>query len=167
MIFAHTLDKVLSGEKSQTRRIAKLSEELYKGEEIYVCITGKRRIYQVGKSYAAQPNRGQKAVARVEITNIRREQIIDITEEDAWAEGFASRQDFFAVWKIIHGSKANLHQDVWVLEFKLLLPYFSAGDLAHAANKRRISEDKGTYNGDDLPAAVPWLSGAGLHSGRH
>ncbi|MEP7289882.1 MAG: ASCH domain-containing protein [Chloroflexota bacterium] len=103
MIFAYTLDKVLAGEKWQTRRIAKPNEKLY----------------EVGKSYAVQPNRGKKAVARIMITGLRQEMVGEINEHDAQAEGYESCEAFIAAWQVIHGKRVNLNQIVWVIEFEL------------------------------------------------
>jgi hypothetical protein len=124
MIFAHTLAKVLLAEKRQTRRIAKPNEKLCSekgltGDHIFVC-AGSRKVYEVGKSYAVQPNRGKKAVAHIVITGIRREAVRAISEQDAQAEGFASRAEFLAAWRVIHGQKASLNKIVWVIEFDLL-----------------------------------------------
>src|SRR5258708_15396845 len=104
MIFAHTLDKVLSGEKWQTRRPVKPGEKLscrkdLFGEKICVQAATDRIVYEVGKSYAVQPNRGKKAIARIVVTGIRLQQVRMIGECDALAEGFASRQEFFATWQ--------------------------------------------------------------------
>jgi len=124
MIFAHTLDKVLSAKKWQTRRLIKPKEKLCLEEALFgnysfVRASGNRKVYEVGKSYAVQPNRGKKAVARIVITGIRREPVRAITEQDARAEGFSSRQDFLATWRAIHGQKTSLNRIVWVIEFEL------------------------------------------------
>jgi len=51
--------------------------------------TGSGRLkWAVGRTYAVQPGRGQAAVARIRLTGIRLERVQDITEEDAWKEGF-------------------------------------------------------------------------------
>ena len=120
MIFAHTLEKVLVGKKSQTRRIAKPDEQLRVENGIRrVYRKGNRTMYQVGKSYSIQPGRGKKAVARLIILDIKHEPVSSITEDDALAEGFPSRESFLNAWREIHGNQANLGQEVWVLEFKL------------------------------------------------
>lgn len=82
MIFFHTADKVLSGEKTQTRRL--------KGN------------YAVGKTYSVQPGRGKKAVARIRITLIRREDVRWICYNDVLAEGFESSREFLALWVKLH-----------------------------------------------------------------
>jgi hypothetical protein len=77
MIFAHTLDQVIQGQKWQTRRLVKASDCLVEGVAIQ---RGTNRIlYAVGKTYAVQPNRGKKAVARILLTGLRRERVADIT----------------------------------------------------------------------------------------
>lgn len=120
MIFAYTLDLVLSGEKWQTRRVIKADEQLTRMDDIVrVEIPGKRVVYEVGKSYAVQPGRGKHAVARIILTGIRREPVAAISERDAAAEGYRSREAFFKAWHAIHGDRANLQDDVWVLEFRL------------------------------------------------
>jgi hypothetical protein len=118
MIFTHTLDKVLSGKKSQTRRLIKADEHLERGTRV---TNGNNRIiYQVGRTYAVQPKRGEKAVARILLTGLRRETVQTISNKDAIAEGFNSREDFIKMWHVIHGNHADLTAEVWVLEFQLL-----------------------------------------------
>lgn len=118
MIFAHTLEQVIHREKTQTRRLVKPGQCLDSA-------TGRihnheRTLYQIGKSYAVQPNRGQKSVARIRLTGLRHATVNAITDEDARAEGFASRADFLAIWKHIHGAQTDLDAEVWVLEFELI-----------------------------------------------
>lgn len=119
MIFAHTLDKVICGEKWQTRRLVKPGEA-FDSDQRRVLKQGKRTLFEIGKSYAVQPNRGKTAVARILLTGLRKERVGAITERDAQAEGFASRAEFIETWKTIHGREANLSREIWVLEFKLL-----------------------------------------------
>jgi uncharacterized protein YhfF len=145
MIFQATLDKVLSGEKTQTRRVVKSGEDIYpenrswrgNGEyytqptEVYNFLTNRVK-YQVGKTYAIQPGRGKKAVGRIRITAIRLENLHDITEEDARAEGclgyignlddgdyMSPREAFKDVWIELHGWRGWLdNPEVWVIEFE-------------------------------------------------
>jgi hypothetical protein len=113
MIFQHTLDKVLSGWKVQTRRVWKVGEFL-----IDDAVVGDGRLkWKVGETYAVQPGRGKASVGRIRITGIRLEPVTAISETDASAEGFASRDDFLATWREIHGGD---HHDVWVIEFRLV-----------------------------------------------
>ena len=141
MIFAYTLDKVLSQEKWQTRRVAKPNERLFieeklSGQQKFVSGSGKRKVFEVGKSYAVQPNRGKKGIARIMITGIRSQPVWAISERDAHAEGFGSREEFLTTWRTIHGHRANLNRTVWVLEFTL--QDTMCGDL-RALYERRIS----------------------------
>jgi hypothetical protein len=124
MIFSHTLDLLLSRRKTQTRRIKKPHEFLIRQGSMWrvEAKTDKshRVVYNVGKIYAVQPGRTQKAVAHIKLTSIREEAVSDISEADAIAEGFDSREAFFDAWRRIHGAKADMQQRVWVLEFELL-----------------------------------------------
>lgn len=91
MIFAHTWEKVLSGKKSQTRRLR---------------LPDYNTPYRVGKTYAVQPGRGQKAVGRIEIVSIRQEDVRHISQEDVIAEGY-DRLGFFLTWTKMHDVPAN------------------------------------------------------------
>lgn len=133
MIFQHA-DKVLSGEKTQTRRIVKPGDiglirqvEGYEikdgGDHIYQSLPvdvantatitavnrNGRRLWYVGQSVAVQPGRGQKSVGRIEITGIRREDVRSISYEDAIAEGFKSRDEFIALWIAMHDKQLNIN----------------------------------------------------------
>lgn len=117
MIFAYTLDKVLLGIKNQTRRPVKSGEIFEDNRRILKA--DKRIMYEVGKSYAIQPNRGKKAVARFLLTGLRKEPLDSITQADAHAEGYESREGFFETWRKVHGQNADLSCEVWVFEFEL------------------------------------------------
>lgn len=130
MLFIHTLDKVLSGQKTQTRRIVKSGDaELVKPIRtdrvsfqrnlMYVAypaddvreITGVerngRRFWNVGCDYAAQPARGKAAVARIRITAIERNKNVRmLTSQEAMYEGFDSSAEFWAVWCQMHDKEA-------------------------------------------------------------
>ena len=64
--------------------------------------------WQVGRTYAVQPGRGKKAVGRIRITEIRRERVQDISEEDAIAEGIYRHSDPCA-WTYTYQGKEGLH----------------------------------------------------------
>lgn len=129
MIFQHTWEKVLSGEKTQTRRIVKpgdgfttpLAMEVIgrnpgrvihtvpsyhnpgaNFKNIYSVMNGKRIVYEVGNTYAVQPGRTQKAVARIRILDIRREDVRSISWEDTQSEGFTNKVMFFNTWLQMH-----------------------------------------------------------------
>lgn len=111
MLFIHTIDKVLSGEKVQTRRIVKPGDEdtifpmptdrmfsqrgilyaaypAHEAREISTVFRNGRRLWNVGQEIAVQPGRGKKSVARILITGLRCEDVREISVEDAKAEGW-------------------------------------------------------------------------------
>lgn len=114
---------VMAGKKTQTRRLAKpIDQDLtypvdgfpvqqVSGASIQVLplptaktarITavkrGERYQWQTGKDYAVIPGMYNKSIGRIRITDIRREDVRQISEEDARAEGFNNRFEFFGVW---------------------------------------------------------------------
>lgn len=121
MIFQHTLEKVLAGDKWQTRRL------YVKGDTsighpfggVASVFRNGRLLYQVGKTYAVQPHRGKPSVGRIRITGIRWEHVCDINIEDAIAEGFDYVEVFLTTWTKIHG-RSSIYAKVWVIEFELL-----------------------------------------------
>jgi hypothetical protein len=57
----------------------------------------------------------------LEITGVKIERVQDITEEDAIAEGFKSREDFITLWCKLNGTESwNVNKYVWVLSFNKL-----------------------------------------------
>ncbi len=119
MIFQYTLDLLLSGRKTQTRRVAKAGETAIQADgQIIAVQTHGRDKYRVGKTYAVQPSRNAASVARIRLVGIRQQRAGDISLEDAQAEGYASREEFFAQWQAIHGAD-KLNLTVWVLTFEL------------------------------------------------
>lgn len=149
MIFQHTWEKVLSGEKTQTRRLAKSDEMLFSE---FFATTPKRdsvgrthvrdlcgiqiptfdEKWSVGHTYAVQPARNQKSVGRIRITAIRREDVQSITYEDARAEGappdhlcdcYSPVRWYANLWDAINrrkGIRWNDNPTVWVLTFELV-----------------------------------------------
>jgi len=107
MIFAKTWEKVLSGEKTQTRRI-------------------KRGPYKLGHVYAVQPGRGKKAVAHIRMKRIWMQDITSFTvprlsNEQLRAEGFKEYRDFVEVFKTANDLK-HMPPFLWAFEFELV-PY--------------------------------------------
>lgn len=116
MIFKpELLEKVLAGAKTQTRRPAHYGEvainpfgtPLMLIDEIdiskYFVIetvlnpNGNRR-FKVNQSYAAQPGRGKPAQARIIVQKVRFEDVRNISQADAVAEGFRDRLEFWQTW---------------------------------------------------------------------
>jgi hypothetical protein len=146
MIFQHTWQKVLSGEKTQTRRIVKPGQYQRRDFDLPgapivqvahtkngVVGTGTPVVYNVGSTYAVQPARTAKAIARIRILSIRREDVRDISADDAFREGYGGIVDFLRVWTSMHDKSAvefpNLrylydrpaeHYQAWVLTFELV-----------------------------------------------
>jgi hypothetical protein len=92
------LEKVLAGQKTQTRRIHKVT-------------------LKPGRTYAARCTRFQKAQARILITACRQEKLGAITLEDARKEGFTNPEEFKQAWTEIHGAW-NPDQIVTVYDFE-------------------------------------------------
>lgn len=137
------IEKIVRGEKIQTRRPVKEGEEFWRnhlGEPSCITHNGRTKI-AVGKDYAVQYGRGKPTAyyqkyrgesrmvrevlpyekykrafdkhgvtagwhlqqsgyypLRILITDIRREDVRNISLDDAIAEGFESRLDFWKVW---------------------------------------------------------------------
>ena len=104
MIFSPLLaDKVMSGEKTVTRRPVK-------GEA--ACR------YQVGRTYAVQPGRGKKSIGRIAISSVHKEPLGNATRE-ARAEGFHDFDAFRNYWAGLYGN-FNPDQAVWRIAFELV-----------------------------------------------
>jgi hypothetical protein len=123
MIFAHTHEWIFepsphTGDlKMQTRRLALPEAD---GGDTVPCemisypmgvkavtrfddVRGKwRTIYRVGNTYSVQPGRGMKAVGRIRLLDIRREDVRMISRADARSEGFEDQMEFLKVWVNIH-----------------------------------------------------------------
>ncbi len=163
MIFSHTLQHVLCGTKRQTRRIVKPNESFDNVKQAIVK-ANTRILYKVGKSYAVQPNRGKKAVARIFITNIRKEKVGAISEADAINEGFASKEDFIAAWQRIHGQDADLETEVWVIEFKL---HSIVAEELKVLGYEYSAQNQSVDLSENLSSAIKEVSRGSLHGRNH
>jgi hypothetical protein len=79
-------EKVLAGEKTETRRVVKDGEVECR--------------YVPGRDYAVQPGRGKRAIGRIYITDVRREKLKEITHEGALREGYPTVPAFLDYWRI-------------------------------------------------------------------
>lgn len=96
---------ILSGRKTQTRRLVRGDEPCR---------------YVAGKDYAVCPGRGKHAIGRIAVHNVALERVIEISETDAYCEGFRSTAEFFDRWSALYGDDADMQAFVWVIRFTLL-----------------------------------------------
>ena len=94
------IDLILRGLKTQTRRS-------WKKPRVKVGSVHKCKILMLSTDYFAQ----------VRILSVRQERLGDITIEDSIAEGYNSREGYFAEWKRINHS-LDLDSEVWVVSFE-------------------------------------------------
>jgi hypothetical protein len=189
MIFQkESIEAILAGRKTMTRRLVKEGEYLKTGEfayngwydyeknnekELIRVVKNKRVKWQVGRKYSVCPGRGKPQVwycpdckfniingkemydkfkgvqckcgtmmkpLFVEVTGIRKEKLLDITEEDAKREGFLTKAHFIETFYKINKIKyqtlvdekmskflnqpesfiAKKNPEVWVISFKVV-----------------------------------------------
>lgn len=103
------VEPILSGQKTQTRRV------------------GTRR-WNVGAVHQVQTRMldNSSVFARVRVLDVYREMVSAISEGDAVAEGFSSREEFVAAFCEISGVDVMspafdeaMASDVWVVHFEL------------------------------------------------
>lgn len=141
MNFQHSYENVLSGDKVQTRRIVKPGHQarLNADGQIEAVTVNGRALWQVGKTIAVQPGRRAKSVGRIRITGIRREDVRQISDDDARAEGYTDKAGFWGIWTRMHDlpmavegdghdqawqnrllDRPDDRYDAWVLAFELV-----------------------------------------------
>lgn len=95
--------------------------------------------YRVGSTYAVQPGRGKKGVARIRVVDVRAERFDPkaITWAEARREGFRGGEHgtaasaFRQAWGAIHGSLDPI--DVYRIEFELVEILPVSGESGDAA----------------------------------
>jgi len=114
MIFQHTHDWIFkvspaTGQpKTQTRRIVKPGQRLVQhiaedGSDMAVIISSAgKRLHYVGQDIAVQPGRTMKGDGHVRILEIKQQDVRNITNDDARAEGFYHALDFLITWCGMH-----------------------------------------------------------------
>lgn len=131
MIFSpDLLPKVLNGTKTQTRRRMKDGDFCsyapvgsddpadYAVETVYA--GSGRAKYKVGQTLSICPGRGKAFVAKIRITAIRQERPIDISEDDARAEGLYTRGGFFDKLQALYGVGFDFTRPCWAISFELV-----------------------------------------------
>lgn len=104
MIFpARHAHLVVSGKKTQSRRPRK-------PEHV-------RSPLRAGKSYPVSSGLGKPSIGRIEILAAIEQELGEITYEDARAEGFKTRDDFFNWWRSYYGN-ADPCLPVWTYVFQ-------------------------------------------------
>lgn len=144
MLFKPELaEKIIRGEKTETRRLKQPGERLMNGRTVY---HNGRIKWEVGRTYAICPGRGKPTIkyafldsdklaywhpydplpsvqewtpARIRITCISEEIVGAISEASAIREGFGSRDAFFITFAEINGAK-NLTALAFALVFELV-----------------------------------------------
>lgn len=128
MIFQFTHELVMSGQKTQTRRIVKpgdtptfISANTWRfhpdPKRGYSGVRNNERWrWYINQELAVQPGRGQKAIGRIKILYVRREDVREISAADAKAEGFEDsgaegRLDFLSVWVSMHDKPMTFERD--------------------------------------------------------
>lgn len=94
---------VISGKKTQSRRPRK-------PEHV-------RPPLRAGKSYPVSAGIGKPSIGRIEILAAIEQDLGDVTYEDARAEGFKTRDDFFNWWRSYYGN-ADPSLPVWTYVFQ-------------------------------------------------
>jgi hypothetical protein len=115
------LAKVLSGEKTQTRR-ARKDTHIFDGFRVVNLRDVTKRpitLWRIGQTYAACPGRGKVQQGRILIKSIDFQRLSEISEADARREGFANRDEFFAAWDTING-KGRRNERVWIIRFEVV-----------------------------------------------
>ncbi len=124
MIFKPELARlIMQGKKTATRRPA----------------NGVPCRYKPGVDYAIQPGRGKSAVGRINVVDVERQQLGDLTYREALAEGFRTTADFARYWLALYDRTLELGElnadqvlelwrdrygrsEVWAITFELCKP---------------------------------------------
>lgn len=140
MIFSKGLHlKVLSGQKTQTRRLVKDGDEAtyaVPSSEIAQVYRSGKLLWETYKTYAIQSGRGKKGDGHFRITKIRKETLQSMTESDARAEGVAkiikttkgwfrneATVSFKQLWNRIHkksGTRWIDNPEVWCISLEVI-----------------------------------------------
>jgi hypothetical protein len=142
MLFQHTWKYIVSGQKTQTRRLVQEGDYATIDEDnparpitkvIRTADAGVPKVlYEVGKIYSVQPGIAKKTVGNIRLTAIRRERLHDLSDADALkefpvtsdggaADAQAASKIFRETWNTMYeepGCRWEDNPEVWVLEFE-------------------------------------------------
>lgn len=97
--------QIIDGIKTQTRRPDRVDERIATDENNRILKVwsgaGVKR-YAVGQIYAVQPGRGKLGIAHIKLLEIWREDVRTISHDDAIAEGFTDRSEFWKAWMTMY-----------------------------------------------------------------
>lgn len=115
MLFQHTLEQVLSKQKTATSRLWKdgwyfgshlqikdSQFSAFQGNSVYSTKGKIRKVYEVGQVLSVQPARGQKGVAKIRILELAKRDVRGFTFAEIEKEGFEHAQDFIQLWAQMH-----------------------------------------------------------------
>lgn len=91
---------ILNGRKTQTRRIGKKRWR-------------KHSIHQARLNFKDAP------FAKLKILDVYQEKLGEITQEDVYAEGYDTIEQYYDVFRKLNGD-IDLDAEIWVVKFKLL-----------------------------------------------
>lgn len=143
MLFQHTWKYVVSGQKTQTRRLVQEGDLTEVNEAdpnqpitkiIRTADVGVPKVlYQVDQTYSVQPGIAKRTVGNIRITAIRRERLQDLSEADALKEfpvtspqpdltdSQWARKRFIETWDKLYptpGARWEDNPEVWVIDFE-------------------------------------------------
>lgn len=119
MIFHPTLARLIrDGEKTQHRIPIGEGEHACRHQPGQV-----RRVQPARQRPAQDPNRPPRTLCRIHITDVTRDLLGNVNDDDAQAEGFTTFDAYLNDWQARHGlDDWPLEQPVWVLSFELYTP---------------------------------------------
>jgi hypothetical protein len=142
MLFQHTWKHVVSGQKTQNRRLVQEGDYAAFDEDnparpiakvIRTADAGVPKVlFEVGKIYSVQPGIAKKTVGNIRLIAIRRERLHDLSDADALkespvtsagevADAETASKTFRETWNNMYAMPGDRWEDnpeVWVLEFE-------------------------------------------------
>jgi hypothetical protein len=128
---AELAEKILRGEKTQTRRIVKPGEQhiLSNNHAILAVFDAKGRLkWKLGALYAICPGRTKPGIGFIRITQIKRQHLRNMWDADVKAEGvpegrtYTNNEPFGKLWNTINkkpGIRWEDNPEVWAITFEL------------------------------------------------